>query len=351
MNNPNDDRPRYAGNRSAFKDGVVPPPQISTTLENLFRDRGTLVGIVLLFVPVARIVGAFMLVKRFNRYFRISSKYRFWVFVVAMFLLAGGLGEVLGLFKKLMLPLTILAAAVFALMLFLKYNESKYDEYLSFFSGRDAVEIDSVCAALGVSEARLFRDIKSMRSKKLLPSTVYIDRANRLLVLTEAGRPAQKPHAAPAQKEPEPAPKAETAGKPDDTSAFDAVLKEIRRLNDEIAHEELSRKIDHIERTTARIFQCIRQHPERAGEIQTFLEYYLPTTLKLLSRYAELEQQGTDVGDNIRQSKLRIESVMDKIVEGFDLQLDRLFKSEAVDITADVNALDKMMKMEGLRRN
>ena len=71
--------------------------------------------------------------------------------------------------------------------------------------------------------------------------------------------------------------------------------------------------------------------------------------MKLLKQYAHLEQQ-TVPGENIVSSRKRIEGILDKLVQGFEKQLDILFKSDAVDITSDIKTLEKMLQMDGLNR-
>ena len=77
------------------------------------------------------------------------------------------------------------------------------------------------------------------------------------------------------------------------------------------------------------------------------MNYYLPTTLKILRSYARLEAQGVE-GENITAAKARIEGMMDQVVEGFEKQLDKLFSSDAMDIAADVQVLENMLKKDGL---
>ena len=60
------------------------------------------------------------------------------------------------------------------------------------------------------------------------------------------------------------------------------------------------------------------------------MNYYLPTTLKILKAYARMEEQGIE-GENIRSAKARIEGMMDKVVDGFEAQLDKLFQDDAMD--------------------
>ena len=73
----------------------------------------------------------------------------------------------------------------------------------------------------------------------------------------------------------------------------------------------------------------------------------LKTTLKILNSYAQLEEQGVE-GENISAAKVRIEGMMDKVVDGFEKQLDLLFQGDAMDITADVEVLERMLAKDGL---
>ena len=113
---------------------------------------------------------------------------------------------------------------------------------------------------------------------------------------------------------------------------------------------EISEKIDRIEDLTRRIFTLVEQKPAMRPQINKFMNYYLPTTLKLLDSYALLEAQGIE-GDNITASKQEIERTMDLLVAGFEKQLDLLFRSQAMDISSDVAVLEGMMAQDGLGEN
>ena len=118
-----------------------------------------------------------------------------------------------------------------------------------------------------------------------------------------------------------------------------AVLAEIRAVNDSIEDAALSAQIDRIGVITAKIFEYQKSHPERSAQLHAFLSYYLPTTLKILRAYAQLESQGVE-GENIAAAMSRIEGMMGKVVEGFEKQLDQLFQGDAMDITTDVAVLE-----------
>ena len=77
------------------------------------------------------------------------------------------------------------------------------------------------------------------------------------------------------------------------------------------------------------------------------MENYLPQTLKILENYAKLEEQDVD-GENIRETKQKIEGMMDKIVDGYEAQLDKLFEDDALDISADLKVMESMLEKDGL---
>jgi len=130
-------------------------------------------------------------------------------------------------------------------------------------------------------------------------------------------------------------------------SVYDERIRQIRELNDRIADKAVSDKIDRIEALTADIFQLISDHPERADEIRRFVNYYLPTTFKLLESYSLMEKQRYQ-GENIRASRAQIEKVLDQIIKAIERQQDKLFQSEALDVETDITVLNTMMSADGL---
>ncbi|MEA4955785.1 MAG: 5-bromo-4-chloroindolyl phosphate hydrolysis family protein [Pseudoflavonifractor sp.] len=128
----------------------------------------------------------------------------------------------------------------------------------------------------------------------------------------------------------------------------DKAVSEMRRLNDNIPGEKISAQIDRLEEDTRKIITHVVSHPEKLGQIRKFMNYYLPTTLKLLNAYDRMGEAGV-AGSNIDGTRGKIETMMDTIVSAFDKQLDALFADEALDISTDITVMENLLKQEGLQ--
>lgn len=127
----------------------------------------------------------------------------------------------------------------------------------------------------------------------------------------------------------------------------DLAVKEMRRLDDNIKDEKISRQINDLENTTQKIFDYVIAHPDKAGQISKFLNYYLPTTLKLLNTYDRMGARGVE-GENISGTMQKVEDTLEMVINAFHKQLDTLFAGEAIDISADITVMENLMKNEGL---
>ena len=123
-------------------------------------------------------------------------------------------------------------------------------------------------------------------------------------------------------------------------------FNELRRLDDNIEDEKISADIVRLEKTTRAIFEQVKAEPEKLPGIRKLMDYYLPTTLKLLNAYDRMSVAGIG-GENIDATKTRVENMMTTIVESFEKQYDALFGAEALDISAEISVLETMMVREG----
>ena len=231
-------------------------------------------------------------------------------------------------------PLGLLGAGLVLLVCGTQRNKKakRFRKYLALIGKRESISIGSLAQAMPVSYHTACDDIQEMLDEGYIP-TGYLDMASGRLILSDEG----------LQEEPEPEKEEQPAPPEDD----DAILQEIRQVNDAIEDPEMSEKIDRIGEITGKILDYQRKNPNKDSQLRSFLNYYLPTTLKILKAYAQMEAQGIE-GQNISAAKERIEGMMDKVVEGFEKQLDKLFQDDAMDITTDVEVLERMLDKDGL---
>lgn len=152
-------------------------------------------------------------------------------------------------------------------------------------------------------------------------------------------------------------PKKEEPPKSTGNAEVDKMLKdgrlaiaEMKRLDDNIADPGISADIVRLEQVSGKIFELVAGDPQKLPQIRRFMDYYLPTTLKLLNAYDRASAAGIS-GENVDATIAKVEGMMRTIVAAFEKQLDALFGSEALDISTDITVLETMMAREGLTQD
>ena len=124
-------------------------------------------------------------------------------------------------------------------------------------------------------------------------------------------------------------------------------ITQIRTLNDQIDDIEISRKITRIEDLTKKIFDEVVEDNQTRSSVRRFLNYYLPTTIKLLKAYEDMEEQDT-AGENIVSTMRKINEMLSTIGVAFEKQLDKMFADDALDISTDITVFESILKQEDL---
>lgn len=165
--------------------------------------------------------------------------------------------------------------------------------------------------------------------------------------------PAPKPDVAPAKPvvvTDAEKPKKRTTGDPEIDKMIeekDRAIKEMHRLNKNIEDPKLSEQIDRLEDITDKIVDYVAAHPKKKKDVTKFVNFYLPTTLKLLNSYDRMDDVGIS-GTNIDGTKEKVEGMMDTALTAFERQLDALFAEEALDVSTDIAVMANMLRAEGL---
>jgi hypothetical protein len=219
----------------------------------------------------------------------------------------------------------------------------KYREYFAVIGSHRAVSLRQLSSTTNTEFQDLCDDLTVLIEKGAFGPNAYLDLSTQHLIVDAAGAQEVENRRRSAAQ----AAEAAAAKKAEEEDPSAALLKEIRRVNDEIPDPRLSQQIDRIEEITRQILLYQNTHPESAPQLHSFLSYYLPTTLKILNAYADMEKQSIQ-GRNITETRLRIEKMMDKVVSGFENQLDQLYAGDRMDITSDISVLEQMMAQDGL---
>ncbi len=289
-----------------------------------YSDKGT--RIMKIIGAVLGILGTFFLLRELDFTLGYAIEYHEWMYLLRqifypMGMMAGGVSLLLG------------SGAM-------KRRQRRFATYLRTVGQKQAVPLDYLARAADVSRRRVEKDVNAMLEKGLWGDEAYIDLGSGMLFKSQAAATAyfDADRRAKAEKE-QPA---QAAPAPE---GYAAILAQIRELNDRIADEALSAKLDRMEQVAGRIFKVIEEDEDKRASASTFLNYYLPTTLKLLENYANFEEAGVS-GENLSQAKAKIEKTMDSIVAGFEHQLDELYRTDAMDIDSDIRVMETMLRRD-----
>ena len=270
--------------------------------------------------------------------------------------LAGVAGTILtAMTGTLIVILIASAAAAWAGKRFLG-KAKRFDRYVEALKGRTYCNIEELAAQVGKSRRFVKNDLQKMISSRWFKQG-HLDRQGTCLIVSEETyrqyleserqlelrRKEEQERAKKVQEENE----GLSAEVREMMEAGRAYIEKIERSNDAIPGEEISNKISHMQTIVERIFERVKEYPDCARELRRFMDYYLPTTVKLLDAYEELDRQPVQ-GENIRNGKQEIEKTLDTLNLAFEKLLDSLFEDTAWDVATDISVLQTMLAQEGL---
>ncbi len=217
----------------------------------------------------------------------------------------------------------------------------KFRRCLTITGDEGVVELARVKATLGLDDKAFDKLLTEMVDRGYYGPKAYIDHQRQLLVIDvedmrDVYRREDEAKKTQAQRDQEAR-----------MSEYERIIADIRQADEDIEDEVMSEKIRRMQSSTAAIFREVEAHPEKKSQIERFMNYYLPTTLKLLDSYARIERQGVS-GENMAKAKADIERIADTLVAGYEKQLDTLYTADAMDIAGDVSVIENMMRRDGL---
>lgn len=128
------------------------------------------------------------------------------------------------------------------------------------------------------------------------------------------------------------------------------MLATIKKENAAIPDQELSEQMDLLSIRCEQIFRTVSESPAKAPQVRKFMNYYLPTTLKMLANYRIMQQRGVSYGE-MKEARETTVHGMNLILTACQKQIDNLHRDNMLDISTDIDVLEQMLKRDGFMDN
>lgn len=265
-------------------------------------------------------------------------------------LFIGSIASKIGTVMMIFLPAMGLSAIMGICGNRLRKKIKRFRSYVKTLNGKPYANVKDLAKSVRKSEKFVRKDLKKMIDKRMFLEG-HLDKNGVCFMATDDAYEQYLETERNMEER-----KAEEARRPKTQLSEDVqkvieegnrYIEEIRRSNDAIPGVEISNKMYHLENVIRRIFQRVENHPELINDLHKFMDYYLPTTMKLLNAYEELDKQDMQ-GENIKTAKLEIENTLDTINVAFENLLDSFYKETAWDVSSDISVLKTMFAQEGL---
>ena len=231
-------------------------------------------------------------------------------------------------------------------------------KYGNILKTAEYFKVSDLAAAALESDEHVYKNLKDVVAMDYLPRGKF-DATNSTFMITDAAYQlylgAERDRMAREERDAHVEELTRSATPAKATDKVQSLLDEgrdyilfVRQINDVIPDtEEMSNKLYKLESLMNKIFEQVKKEPDTADDLHKLMNYYLPTTKKLLAAYVELDKQAVQ-GENVQQTKKEIDEVMDTINEAFEKLLDSLFQDMAWDISSDISVMKTMMAQDGL---
>lgn len=276
------------------------------------------------------------------------------IFVLGIVGISLGLG-VLGIVAAGLTPLFLGSFYLACRGNYLSNRVKRFRQYASILQGKNYCTIRELSENTGKNAKYVIKDLRKMIQLGMFPQGKLDEKGTCFMLTNEVYQQYLSAQESMRQRNIDEArKKQEEATKPKRDDQLEKAIQDgknfiqqIKEANDALPGEEISRKLYRLEEIITKIFECVEQHPEQLPEIRKFMEYYLPTTLKLVNAFREFEAQPVQ-GENITNSKREILATLDTINSAFENLLDSLYEEAAMEVYSDISVLQTLFAQEGL---
>ena len=230
-----------------------------------------------------------------------------------------------------------------------------YNHYAELIGPAEYIALEDLSAYAGSSEENVADNIQKLMKSNMLPQGRFDRNQTTLMLTSKAWKQYQAAEKSRMDRE---AAEQESAyqDEPEDGQQSTVLqegnefVKQIHRYNDMIPDEEMSEKLSRLEGIMQRIFRQVEKDPDSAPDLHKLMNYYLPTTEKLILAYIDLDKHPSG-SENIDRTRKEIEDAVDTVNEAFEKLFDDLFQDTAWDISSDISVMKNMMRQDGLMKD
>lgn len=285
------------------------------------------------------------------------------VFFLAMLLISNFAYESLPLLLGAILPMLLLNFFMVAKGSGLRRRVNRFYHYVKKINNRSYCEIKELADQIGRSNKYVVKDLQKMIRLGMFPEGRIDEKKTYLLISDEAYEAHTKMEKSRRIQEELERDRIEIDQRkkmmdeqnPQMKAVHEVIdegketIRQIKEANAAILGDGISKKLDRLENVIRKIFAYIEENPEEVPEIRKFMGYYLPTTLKLVRVYQDIDGELIQ-GPNIIATKKEIEETMDTINYAFENLLDSFYEDTALDVSTDISVLNTILAQEGLTK-
>lgn len=281
---------------------------------------------------------------------------------VGLGLLGGMVSAASVILESIFVPLTVLSGVFLGRGIIQGNRAKRIRQYAKLWTGKSFITLKELENRSGRSMKRICKDVEFVMDEQLLPEASMDDQRTCLILTEEARQQYEMAKQAQREREEEIRRQEEAqkldlfaakAGTVSEDAAFrefqeqaGRYLSKIQEKKREITSQVMMPKLEELELVLTRIFVCVKENPEKAGQTDRLMGYYLPAVIKLLRVYADFEKQPIQ-GENIQKTKKEIEDSLDMMNQALTSMFDDMFQDVAMDISSDIRVLEMMLARDG----
>ena len=230
----------------------------------------------------------------------------------------------------------------------------RYDDYRNILKYRKYEVIRDLAETVEINVRTVVKDLNKAVEKKLIPQG-HFGRKNLIFMVNDKTYGQYSAHKAAYDRYFKKRIEERDRMRSRDSTIKDMLeegqqyKEKIQDCNDLIKDRDISKKLDRMERIIEAIFHEVEINPSQASKLGVFMNYYLPTTEKLLESYLDMGEKRVK-GKAVKKALADINCALDSINDAFEGLLERFYEEQELDVASDISAMETIMKQEGLQK-